>query len=305
MLSKSIKQKVSNNIQIGFLAINILLLATIVGWPIINGTNHTGYEPYYFIIPFCVTGVLSLVLIFFSGKKNKIASLEVLISLLGIILLFSYKQFNIMLNYNEWLIRGMPSRFEVVSTMPWSNSDLQNTETNVSEVTKSKNAKNEEVGIDGLCRTSKYPFRDYGGDIEIQTIMCDGEIKGYFKYDLHNDSIDLLEYKEYSEPICTNGTMNGPVISYDEALNLIRDLPYIQEYIKAVSDDDRVSIEFRVEIGEGYKSCNYWQIWVYELVADDQATHAVTIARYLVDSSNGDLWFKTDFTSHIIKVNWL
>lgn len=104
------------------LIVTVLILGAISFWPIINSTNHTGYEPYYFIIPFTILAVISFVMLIFTEAKN-INAITILLGFIAVLLLFTYKQFNIMLNYDEWLTRGMPNRFEAVPTMFWADTN--------------------------------------------------------------------------------------------------------------------------------------------------------------------------------------
>lgn len=101
------------------IVINILLILGIILWPVINRTNHTAHEPYYFVIPFVVTGGVFLTIFLLGRDRLKLSVAGIMISLLGVLLLFSYKHFNIMLNYDEWLIKGMPDSFESTSTELW------------------------------------------------------------------------------------------------------------------------------------------------------------------------------------------
>ncbi|WKZ31091.1 MAG: hypothetical protein QY318_04615 [Candidatus Dojkabacteria bacterium] len=108
--------------QILLVILNSLLLIGVICWPILNRTNHTGLEAYYFIVPFFIVALLLLLSSPFSKELN-VTLLGVMVSLLGVALLFTYKQYNVMINYNEWLTRGMPSRFESVETMFWANDN--------------------------------------------------------------------------------------------------------------------------------------------------------------------------------------
>lgn len=123
MIKKLTKTKYLYATQVALLTLDTLLLGIVIYWPISNSTNHTGFEPYYLVVPFIISALLLLILSIFCKTKNKITLLGLVVSLLGTLLLFSYKQYNIMLNYDEWLTRGMPGRFENVGTMFWVNDN--------------------------------------------------------------------------------------------------------------------------------------------------------------------------------------
>ena len=81
-------------------------------WPVIgNRTNHTCVEPFYMILPFIIIAVVNLVVSTKPNRQSVITSFTYFVCVLGVSILFVYKQYNIMLNYEEWLSKGMPSRF--------------------------------------------------------------------------------------------------------------------------------------------------------------------------------------------------
>jgi hypothetical protein len=79
--------------QVVFLLMTLML-------PVIG--NHIGFSPFYFCLPIAFNLMIHIIL------KNK---LGIFSSALCILIIFLFDKFNILVEYNEWLHRGMPDPF--------------------------------------------------------------------------------------------------------------------------------------------------------------------------------------------------
>ncbi len=75
-----------------------------------NKTNHTGMDPWLAIPIFIASLLIGLMAFRADGKSRKLPILLLLLGVVGIAALFAVDHFNIMLEYNKWLKRGMPEK---------------------------------------------------------------------------------------------------------------------------------------------------------------------------------------------------
>lgn len=93
------------------IAIGLIVIATIVIYTFTNGSGHTGASPYQALavfIPVVITGAVC-VFIRMKVRGSLACSLfAVLIGCVGIAMLIYLDRSNTLLQYDVWLLRGMP-----------------------------------------------------------------------------------------------------------------------------------------------------------------------------------------------------
>jgi hypothetical protein len=104
--------------------VNVLILIIVVACLvlfnifclILSNSNHTGFDTYYLVYFFILLGIVSIISFVFSRKKDKVFIIisVILFSLIGIgiINVVLFEKFNIMLQYELWIQKGMPLPFK-------------------------------------------------------------------------------------------------------------------------------------------------------------------------------------------------
>ena len=72
--------------------------------------NHTGAEVLMVLYPLSAAAIASIVALIIKGKA---AWLALALNILAVIFFISIDRYNIMVQYDRWLERGMPDHFEI------------------------------------------------------------------------------------------------------------------------------------------------------------------------------------------------
>lgn len=79
---------------------------------LMHGCNHTGLEFLRILLPLSLTTAISIIIIIITRKHKKIACVALILNILAIIFFIGIDRLNIMVQYDRWLERGLPSQFE-------------------------------------------------------------------------------------------------------------------------------------------------------------------------------------------------
>ena len=93
------------SIFVGIGGLLTLLLA--IGYSIDNKSGHTGFNPYYMILPFLFLVILGCLNLFL--KQKRLAKFLTIVGLMGIALPMLWDLTEILNEYESWIIEGMPS----------------------------------------------------------------------------------------------------------------------------------------------------------------------------------------------------
>jgi len=88
-----------------------LIAAALISYRVLFESNHIGhnlklYLPYIFLL--CIVGFINL--IFTDSTSRKIGVFVLTLSLIAFSSVFLLDKFNILVEYNEWIQRGMPAK---------------------------------------------------------------------------------------------------------------------------------------------------------------------------------------------------
>lgn len=73
--------------------------------------NHTGGEILMILLPLGLTMIVAIMTVI-SKNQKKAARIALALNILAVIFFIGIDRFNIMVQYDRWLERGMPARFE-------------------------------------------------------------------------------------------------------------------------------------------------------------------------------------------------
>lgn len=74
--------------------------------------NHTGAEILDILLPLGLTNIIAIVLALFN-YKNKAVRTALVLNVIAVLFFITVDQFNIMVQYDRWLERGLPEMFEM------------------------------------------------------------------------------------------------------------------------------------------------------------------------------------------------
>ena len=96
---------------IGLIIFPLACVFLILLYIILNGTNHTGLEFLSVLAPRSLTLVASA-FILAPNRHNKLALAACACNIIAVVFFFAVAKFDIMVQYDRWLERGMPAPFE-------------------------------------------------------------------------------------------------------------------------------------------------------------------------------------------------
>ena len=88
---------------VGSLAVSGALIA----YAIRNGSGHSGFEPWLLSVVFVASLIIGFAALF-SSRSRTAAIVACVAGIAGLALLFYLDRFNVLLQYDRWLQRGMP-----------------------------------------------------------------------------------------------------------------------------------------------------------------------------------------------------
>jgi len=109
------QKKTPKYILIGLMSINILFILSITGMALSEDVNHTSLKPFIFSYLYIIFAITSFIVFLFKRKNSLIVIFTIFISMLGIFELFIFDRWNVLVNYEEWLFRGMPEKWQKTS----------------------------------------------------------------------------------------------------------------------------------------------------------------------------------------------
>ena len=103
------------NYIIGLFAVFVYFIsAGFILFKIIFESNHIGFSLFNFIPHILVLAVIGLTNIIFPFKNRNLGILILCLSVLVVCCIFLFDHYNILLEYHDWIRRGMPSK-------PWAS----------------------------------------------------------------------------------------------------------------------------------------------------------------------------------------
>jgi hypothetical protein len=86
---------------------SLAVLGALIAYAIRNGTGHTGFEPWFLSVVFAVSLIIGFAALF-SSRSRTAAIVTCTAGIAGLALLLFLDHFNLLLQYDRWLQRGMP-----------------------------------------------------------------------------------------------------------------------------------------------------------------------------------------------------
>lgn len=97
---------------IGLIVFPLLCIGLMVLYIILQkGCNHCGVELMLTLVPLSIAALVAIMAVA-SQEKKRAARIALTLNILAIIFFISIDRFNVMVQYDRWLERGMPARFE-------------------------------------------------------------------------------------------------------------------------------------------------------------------------------------------------